>query len=868
MAIDQIYYTHCTFRTSALAPTASDQPYGYSPRASSMPADRLQACCRTVLEPILSRRYRLPDHVDESAAAQWTAADAPVRLFFDANGKSPVLGAIFYRAKDATGQRVGSYFAHFLVGEPLLACSPRVACRLLQLFSAPGWQRADDAGLPHHLATLHAVEQLLAGKRPAVDEEVVRSFIASPRPDGFDDPAGIVPPEYRRMPAERRRQILETLLHGLLSVAPGHGQSVLLRAEPGMAALLFFAVLRLLPTSLAAAYTSFSTFETELDVLPATLVATGSLGKPASAREANRAIGFCLDPSSGDHSALEPAHAAYGRWMLRLLIEEGWSAVDRCLERMGAAPRERLDHYAELEALAASWLAPLQAAHAAARGPNGKLPAAAADPRPLTSDDHCYLARAIADRLSTSAIGRAPEVAALGQLPAGQLGGLFHALAQAEPLYGFASRIAVHLDDEPALRLWTDTARPEAFRQELLNGFLTHAEAFTPPMVEALEQAPATDESFWAMLSSVLVGLAPAKAACVVDSLSPACQQKLMAPLLDQCRLHPIGRRFVQQMVDGWPMPVLIATLAIHGAALAKQYPGQRLSNLASGMLGKLAEPAAADRFSIGLDVLGQLTSLVDKREAAAIENWLDVRNKLQRLSGAPRGPIAAWLLGSVSASETAAWLKSLSQACYQSGSKTDWKHRQRLAVALWQAASGREMPADILETIEQQLFWPVWQAQLAAAEFDCHERPRLTLPHDAREAPLLVFSFPAGQPRWLRMEVECRPAENAAWKRGGARSFLVPSDSSRELQISLSDLKFLAVDGQSLELRCLFSASSWPADAASAAFRPAERQPLRINHCYKITLAAGNVSASNVSASDAPRQQHSGNTTRGPVSP
>ena len=122
--VHQIYCTHCTHGSSALARAegeSASQMLGYSARAGSLEGEPLRRLYQQI-EPYL--HYFLPRDTTDAQKLDCTAATAARRMFFvpPRDGLS-VCGQVCYRATDCEG-RPGSYFAHVLVLENGGAAAP------------------------------------------------------------------------------------------------------------------------------------------------------------------------------------------------------------------------------------------------------------------------------------------------------------------------------------------------------------------------------------------------------------------------------------------------------------------------------------------------------------------------------------------------------------------------------------------------------------------------------------------------------------------------------------------------------------------------------------------------------------------------
>ncbi len=270
--IHQIYCTHCTYGSSALERRTGgerDRVLGYSARASSFDLPTLRKYYAAV-ERFLY--YDLPSDTPTDKKASRTSRNSPRRLFFVPNVSNlQVAGQICHRPTDRAG-RPGSYFAHLLVTDLAEGPPDWNVLDCLQWWAAPGWVDKEPDGGGWSLPQLDK-QQMLGGKTPAVDDQVLRKFLfdgGNPNEAQSAHPE-LIPGRWQTQPAERRRQVLHDLLLGYLDVLrnPTH---CLLLAEPGVAALLFYGVARLLPDS-GRGQLSFSTYESGCDRLGGGLTA-------------------------------------------------------------------------------------------------------------------------------------------------------------------------------------------------------------------------------------------------------------------------------------------------------------------------------------------------------------------------------------------------------------------------------------------------------------------------------------------------------------------------------------------------------------------------------------------------------------------
>lgn len=351
--IHQLYATHCTYGSSALEQRdgeLAERVLGYSARAGSLDRAELRNCYRQV-ERFLY--YYLPTDTPTEEKLRLEAGSAPRRMFFCPSlGELQVLGQISYRQQDTAG-RPGSYFGHVLLGRRADGAWPVLEC--LKLWGA-AWIDEDSPGLAQMLATLSNLDELRDGKRPAIDDDVLLSFLKTPPGEPFDDPGNIIPDRWKiSAPAERVELLTETL-QGFLNLGSQRRENLLLVVEPAIAALLFYGVARLLPTGAVRDSMSFSTFEPNADRLPVSLAAT-VFHDPETTDlrpEAYRRRGYVHNTFLDRHSDHGRPEGLYGPLLVSALLAEGFDGVDRLFsgfDAAGAKTAEDLELLADVHRL-------------------------------------------------------------------------------------------------------------------------------------------------------------------------------------------------------------------------------------------------------------------------------------------------------------------------------------------------------------------------------------------------------------------------------------------------------------------------------------------------------------------------------------
>lgn len=269
--IQQLLLTHCTYGTSALERKKGEMarhPLGYSVRSASLEGERLRELFRRLEHYVY---YYLPVDIAAEEREFQTAQTAPCRwVYLPTTECGPVLLNVAYRPRD-TADRVGSYFAHGLVGEKKGGGEDLE--KILALWKAPSWIWEDGDFLDYDMPTLAKLDEMLEGKEPALQERVFLSFLQTEKDGDFWDPQGVIPPRWRKMSVECRREIFRKVLHGFLKIRDDRDGNLLLLAEPSAAALLFYGISLFVPQGVTRGI-SVSTYEPQPQRWMAKLSAT------------------------------------------------------------------------------------------------------------------------------------------------------------------------------------------------------------------------------------------------------------------------------------------------------------------------------------------------------------------------------------------------------------------------------------------------------------------------------------------------------------------------------------------------------------------------------------------------------------------
>ena len=344
--IHQIYGTHCAAGT--LVPPqggreGAGQGAGYAVRASSVQGDDLLRRYQQA-EPELY--YQLPQDVTASAREQLDPAKAPKRMvFIPSESGADLLALISYRR---TGSEDGadSNFAHVLVNCPENRQAWWSNLRCLELWAAPRWVTEDSSGIPSVLEPLADLSEMHSGGQPLISRELVLRFLTAPAGEDWGAAASIVSRRWQRMPPERRCELFTIALGGFLAA----GGKLLLVAEPSVAALWFYGILRLLPNIPVFAEMGFSTFEPRVYSKRIALAATcfhhpKTTDVPKNLYSSSL---FTMNTYLKRCSRAFVGEGFYAPFVVDRLLRYGWQAVERFLVRLQVGGAQTLQDLEEM----------------------------------------------------------------------------------------------------------------------------------------------------------------------------------------------------------------------------------------------------------------------------------------------------------------------------------------------------------------------------------------------------------------------------------------------------------------------------------------------------------------------------------------
>jgi len=682
MPIHQIYCTHCTHGSSALERREGElaaRMLGYSARAGSPLGQDLRRYYRQIERHIY---YYLPRDTPAEEKLRLSAATAPRRLIYvPSTGGLQLLAQICYRQVDSEG-RPGSYFAHALFRDEKDGQTPWSPLDCLRLWSAAGWVDEDSPAFSFVLPTLFSLDEMLQGRRPAIDDGVLESFLKTPSEGAFDDPGRVIPERWRQKSAAERAAVFADVFRGLLELLgedERRRESLLLVAEPSVAALWFYGMIRLLPPGPIRQAISFSTFEPNTDRLGTTLAAV-EFYDPARMELRSglqRGRGIVANTFSDRRERPSPAarphrhEAPYAESALRRLLDEGFEAIDgrlADLHSVGAARVGDLDELAGVDRLARHLLGQEGASGgqstAEQAGGSESLPSSPLPKWPSSPAALRYLSRVLSRELARAAEVPARLCAVVGQpvhLPVLEL--------LAADLATPAVRVAVEhlldtLPDEKIAALLEIGAVSDEAKTGVLVRYVT-AQADLPPGCEFLweecragDKGRATSTAGGRRLADRGPAVSPPPAATIPPSSGrPPLLEQLLALLDHQtllrlyanvaerhgdalvvalcrtCRANHENWAPLSLVVEALHEPSLLALYRSFGTAFFKEYPQAERA-----MAGKLRQilcslPQRPQQFSPRLDVvLSGEHLLADDRDRRTAAAWASCRRAILRI--------------------------------------------------------------------------------------------------------------------------------------------------------------------------------------------------------------------------------------------
>ena len=305
--IDHLLCTHCTYGSSRLAEARTDEEkarvLGYSVRESSI-ADsaRLREAFRAV-ERLLS--YELPAGTPAEMKRKHSADSAPKRYVFmpEMNGQQ-ILAHVAYRPEDTAG-RLGSYFAHLLCEPTTKPWSP-LTCLKAWGLSDPagtaGWCGQDRAEF-QPLMPIETIDAWASTAGGWVNDKAVVRFLkhGDVGADSHGQPR--IPSRWSTaVKGPQRLALLKQIVQAVLDQKTS--PAVILVAEQNVAAILFYAAIRLLP-EICRQGIGFSLYEPDPTRVPVRLVASTTFSPGQTPGEWFESKAFVCDTFSITDSEAE-----------------------------------------------------------------------------------------------------------------------------------------------------------------------------------------------------------------------------------------------------------------------------------------------------------------------------------------------------------------------------------------------------------------------------------------------------------------------------------------------------------------------------------------------------------------------------------
>ncbi len=372
--IHEIYCTHCTYGTSALDRRREqpDEVAGYTARASTFPfasREELRKWLSVVESQTGLLSYELPKGTPREENLVLTASTAPRRLIYypeigSPNDRLRVLGQICHRQTDTSrDRRPGSYFGHLLVNRIPQGAAVReqrnsdwsvIEC--LQSWGSPRWVLEDSEDIPHDLVgegrPLTELKAFCDGQPPWINDDLLLDFLTAQQGQAFITDAGqVIDERWTQVEPQQRAALLVEVLRAYLSCY-GTNRRVLLVVEPGVAALLFYGIARLLADAEIREKISFSTFEPQFARTYVALAAT-MFHEPMKGRSLLAEIQGRNWFIWNTFEALPQAARRndYAELVVGTLVNQGWGETNRLIEAFeSSGPRGAED----LESLATS----------------------------------------------------------------------------------------------------------------------------------------------------------------------------------------------------------------------------------------------------------------------------------------------------------------------------------------------------------------------------------------------------------------------------------------------------------------------------------------------------------------------------------
>ncbi|MDB5387540.1 MAG: hypothetical protein JWM11_3186, partial [Planctomycetaceae bacterium] len=356
--LDQLYCTHCTFRTSALhrrEGASGDQVFEETARAGSIPREKSHDVYSRFGSNLL---FHVPGDMPAEKMITHTAHTLPLRrmVYLPSVGGYRLLGQVCFRQKDTRG-RPGASFSHVVIQDLKEFPTPWSVLDCLRLWGSKKWVIEDRPDLQQDLPHFGDLKEFDPGFKPPINDQLLTSFLTTSRGEQFQDPEEIIPKRWQQTTPEARQKLLVYLLQATLNLDIDRRESLFIAVEPSVAALLFYGIYRLLPAVGIGEKLSFSTYQSHRDRLMTTLAATCFHDPIATDLPSDwyspHARGAAYNTFKPDrHTPLKKNGQFAAGMVARFLSEDGPSAVDDFLadcRRLGLGTPEELEGLSAIE---------------------------------------------------------------------------------------------------------------------------------------------------------------------------------------------------------------------------------------------------------------------------------------------------------------------------------------------------------------------------------------------------------------------------------------------------------------------------------------------------------------------------------------
>ncbi|MDB5391922.1 MAG: hypothetical protein JWM11_7568 [Planctomycetaceae bacterium] len=364
--VDQLFCTHCTYRSSALhrrEGAAGDKVFDESARAGSVPREKSHEVFQRFSSNLV---FHVPGDMPSIEMVKHTAHTLPWRrlVYLPSVAGNRMLAHVCFRQTDATG-RPGSSFSHVLIQDLKEFPNPWSAIDCLRLWGSKKWVLEDRLELRHDLPCLGELKEFDPGLISPINDQLLISFLKAPAGYEFLDRGVIIPKRWQMVAPQDRQKLLASLLQAVLNLDLARRESLLIVAEPSVAALLFYGIFRLLPRSAFTEQLSFSTYQSHRDRLVTTLAAT-CFHEPLTTDlddewYSSRARGAAFNTFKTDRQTPAKKTGRFASDIVARLIAGGPAAVDSLLSicsRLGIGTGDGLEGLSAIDGHVAALLNP------------------------------------------------------------------------------------------------------------------------------------------------------------------------------------------------------------------------------------------------------------------------------------------------------------------------------------------------------------------------------------------------------------------------------------------------------------------------------------------------------------------------------